>query len=103
MTWPAASAWRCARAARTHHHDSRLPVQRSDAPGLPLDRPGLILSLLPAPQFLPKSNPVHMAATATLGKALGWEKNGPARLNSLPTRVSQAGNIFIRLPPGSLV
>jgi len=48
-------------------------------------------------EFLPGDNPMRwVAKTAN-------EKNGPQRLASLPTRVSQSGNIFLRLPDNTIM
>merc|ERR1719247_3723334 len=46
--------------------------------------------------FLPANNPVQWAAK------LANEKDGPQRLAVLPTRVSKAGRLFLRLPDGTL-
>ena len=46
--------------------------------------------------FLPARNPVQFASK------LANEKKGPQRAASLPTRVSRSGNVYIRLPDGTL-
>jgi len=46
--------------------------------------------------FLPKENPAQWAA------AMVNEKKGPVKCGMLPTRVSQSGRIYLRLPDGTL-
>jgi len=47
--------------------------------------------------FLPKENPAQWAA------ALVNEKKGPQRAVALPARVSKTGNVYVRLPDGTLL
>lgn len=46
--------------------------------------------------FLPKSNPLQWMT------ALANEKKGPEKMAVLPTRVSESGKVYLRLPDGTL-
>ena len=47
--------------------------------------------------FLPGDNPVRWLAK------VANEKNGPQRLAVLPTRVSQSGAVYVRLPENTII
>lgn len=48
-------------------------------------------------EYMPKKNPVQWAA------AMANEKKGPQNAAVLPTRVSKAGNVYLRLPDNTIM
>lgn len=70
----------------------------SDGPAIRCTLCGTSYSLLDGKvlQFCPKRNPIEWATAAAN------EKNGPVAAASLPTRVSKADRIYLRLPDGTL-